>query len=197
LTGYRRCFCIYSTHHRGTPARPGLVLGLDRGGTSEGIAYRVDTDSYPAIVRYLRSREQVSGVYREIRVRVALLGGSRREVIALTYVVERAHPSYAGRLSLARQAQLIRGASGRSGINLDYLISTLDHLVELGIRERELERLLAIIGPLTARRRRPDRANPSVTAMLRASRRLPVRPPLRALKLQERRRFLHRQGEAC
>ncbi len=197
LTGYRRCFCIYSTHHRGTPARPGLVLGLDRGGTSEGIAYRVDTDSYPAIVRYLRSREQVSGVYREIRVRVALLGGSRREVIALTYVVERAHPSYAGRLSLARQAHLIRGASGRSGINLDYLISTLDHLVELGIRERELERLLAIIGPLTARRRRPDRANPSVTAMLRASRRLPVRPPLRALKLQERRRFLHRQGEAC
>jgi cation transport protein ChaC len=184
-------------HHRGTPARPGLVLGLDRGGTSEGIAYRVDAQTYPAIVRYLRSREQVSGVYREIRVRVALLGGSRREVMALTYVVERAHPSYAGRLALARQARLIRGASGRSGINLDYLISTLAHLAELGIRERELERLLAIIGPVTARARRPDRANPSVTAMLRASRRLPVRPPVRALKLQERRRFLHRQGDVC
>ena len=41
LTGYRRCFCIYSVYHRGTPERPGMVLGLDRGGACEGIAYRV------------------------------------------------------------------------------------------------------------------------------------------------------------
>src|SRR5262245_34245687 len=194
LVGYRRCFCIYSMHHRGSPARPGLVLGLDRGGTSEGIAYRVSSAHYPAIVRYLRGREQVSGVYREVRVAVSLLGDSSREVMALTYVVERAHPSYAGRLPLAVQARLIRGACGLSGINLDYLISTLAHLAELGIRERDLQRLLAIIGPHTARATRPDRAKPSVTAMLRATRRLPVSVPVRGLKLEQRRRFLYRQG---
>jgi cation transport protein ChaC len=194
LIGYRRCFCIYSMHHRGTPQRPGLVLGLDRGGTSEGIAYRISGANYAAIVHYLREREQVSGVYREVNVAVALLGGTEREVMALTYVVERAHPSYAGRLTLARQARLIRGASGLSGINLDYLISTLRHLAELGIRERDLERLIAMIGPHTARGRRPDRANPSVLAMLRATRRLPVLVPVRGLKLDARRRFLHRQG---
>jgi glutathione-specific gamma-glutamylcyclotransferase len=195
LIGYRRCFCIYSMHHRGTPQRPGLVLGLDRGGTSEGIAYRISGANYAAIVHYLREREQVSGVYREVNVAVTLLGGgTAREVMALTYVVERAHPSYAGRLTLARQARLIRGASGLSGINLDYLISTLRHLAELGIRERDLERLIAMIGPHTARGRRPDRANPSVLAMLRATRSLPVLVPVRGLKLDARRRFLHRQG---
>jgi cation transport protein ChaC len=193
LIGYRRCFCIYSMYHRGTPERPGLVLGLDRGGTSEGIAYRISATDYPAIVRYLRAREQVSGVYREMRVAVDLLGGTRREVMALTYVVERAHPSYAGRLSLARQARLIRGASGLSGMNLDYLISTRCHLAELGIREPDLERLLAIIGPHTARAG-PGRAGASVKAMLRATRQLPVRVPVRGLKLDARRRFLHRQG---
>ena len=194
LVGYRRCFCIYSMHHRGSPARPGLVLGLDRGGTSEGIAYRVSSAHYPAIVRYLRGREQVSGVYREVRVAVSLLGDSSRDVMALTYVVERAHPSYAGRLPLGVQARLIRGACGLSGINLDYLISTLAHLAELGIRERDLQRLLAIIGPHTARATRPDRAKPSITAMLRATRRLPVSVPVRGLKLEQRRRFLYRQG---
>ena len=194
LIGYRRCFCIYSMYHRGSPDRPGLVLGLDRGGTSEGIAYRISAANYPATVQYLRGREQVSGVYREVRVAVALLGGVRREVMALTYVVERAHPSYAGRLPLALQARLIRGASGLSGINLDYLISTLGHLAELGIRERDLQRLLAMIGPHTARCKRSAHANPSVTTMLRATRSLPVPVPVRGLKLQQRRRFLHRQG---
>jgi cation transport protein ChaC len=194
LIGYRRCFCIYSMYHRGTPQRPGLVLGLDRGGTSEGIAYRISAALYPQIVRYLRQREQVSGVYRELHVAVDLLGGSRREVMALTYVVERAHPSYAGRLSLTRQAQLIRGASGLSGLNLDYLISTLSHLAELGIREPDLQRLLAIIGPHTARGGHPERANASVQAMLRSTRHLPVPVPVRGLKLDARRRFLFRQA---
>jgi len=109
-------------------------------------------------------------------------------------VVERAHPSYAGRLPLTLQAHLIRGARGASGLNLDYLISTLNHLAELGIRERDLQRLLALIGPHTARGRPSDHANPSVRTMLRATRRLPVSVPVRGLQIDARRRFLHRQG---
>ncbi len=80
LTGYRRCFCIYSVYHRGTAKRPGLVLGLDRGGACEGIAYRVAGAGRCANRRYLRAREQVNGVYREAHVPVALIEGPRREV---------------------------------------------------------------------------------------------------------------------
>ena len=62
LTGYRRCFCIYSVHHRGTTERPGMVLGLDRGGACEGIAYRVSAANAAQTTRYLRAREQVNGL---------------------------------------------------------------------------------------------------------------------------------------
>jgi cation transport protein ChaC len=191
LAGYRRCFCIYSIHHRGTKARPGLVLGLDRGGACEGIAYCVAAGDAADTVRYLRAREQVSGVYREAHVPIMLMGEPRRGVRALVYIVERAHPSYAGPLPLVSQARLIRGASGRSGNNLDYLISTLRHLAELGIRERELERLLALIGPHTARCGTAGHASPYVAGLLRTARMQPA--PNRNLYTGDPRRFLHRQ----
>ena len=190
LLGYRRCFCIYSVYHRGTHERPGLVLGLDRGGACEGIAYRVAAARAEATTRYLRAREQVNGVYRETHVPVELLVGPHREVLALTYIVERAHPNYAGRLPLAVEAGIIHGSCGRSGANLDYLISTLRHLAEVGIRERELERALAVIGPHAARFPGRERQSPHTAAVVRMAHR---RKPLRRGKLPKGdRRFLYR-----
>ena len=151
LTGWRRSFCIYSRFHRGSSRRPGLVLGLDRGGVCEGLAFRVAARNARETLRYLRDREQVASVYREALVPVTLMSGERAEVMALTYLVERAHPSYAGQLPLAEQAHFIRGAVGRSGNNIDYLANTLAHLNQLGIRERELERLQTLVGTHVAR----------------------------------------------
>lgn len=191
LVGYRRCFCIYSTHHRGTPERPGLVLGLDRGGACHGLAFRVTADRRKATLDYLTEREQVSGVYRDTLVPVTLEGEPRQEVFALAYIVERNHPSYAGRLHLAKQASLIRGACGISGPNLDYLINTLAHLDSLGIAEPELCRLLAVIGNHFARGRRTESGSCGATALLKLCRQTPVDVP--RLKLPERRRFVYRR----
>lgn len=191
LIGFRRCFSIYSVHHRGTPERLGLVLGLDRGGVCEGIAYRVAASHAGATRAYLQSREQVNGVYRAALLPVELERHPPVEVMALTYIVERAHPTYAGRLPLAVQARLIRSARGVSGANLDYLVSTVRHLVELGIRERELERLVAMVGGLAWRRAQAQHTSPYALALLRAAQRCP--PPVRTLtRKADRQRFLFR-----
>ncbi len=201
LQGYSRRFCVHSVHHRGTEARPGLVLGLDRGGACDGMAFKVPAERIPETLSYLRAREQVNGVYREARLPVTLqageadredgAAGGHRRVIALTFLVERAHPSYASTLTLRDQARFIRGAHGLSGDNISYVVNTLDHLALLGIREPALERLRAAIGPLIARSR-PDATlcHPRLAWIGRGIKPARVKAP--RLRPQDRRRFIYR-----
>lgn len=139
LHGYHRSFCVYSHVHRGTSARPGLVLGLDRGGSVTGIVFQVAAAQAEAVQAYLRAREQVTLVYRETMCRVSL--PDRRRVQALCYVADRRHDQYAGRLPFEAQTNLIAHGSGESGANPDYLARTLSQLEEMGISDRRLHRL--------------------------------------------------------
>src|SRR5262249_27715615 len=99
LIGAHRSLCVYSFVHRGPRERPGLVPGLDRGGTCFGIAFRVAAAKRTPTIAYLRAREQVTTVYRECMRRVWLKSDPERQVTALCYMVDRSHPQYAGRLS--------------------------------------------------------------------------------------------------
>src|SRR5690606_13064547 len=101
LRGVHRRLCILSHHHRGTPEKPGLVFGLERGGSCVGLAYQVAPDRWPEVRDYLRAREQVTMVYREVLRPVRLENGET--VAALTYVADPRHPQYAGRLSIEDQ----------------------------------------------------------------------------------------------
>jgi cation transport protein ChaC len=143
LIGAHRGLCVYSFHHRGTPERPGLVLGLDLGGACRGIAYRVSAAERASTVAYLRAREQVTMVYRECVRRVWLKGEPERQVSALCYVVDRSHPQYAGRLTLDQQLHHVRQGHGQSGANRDYVIETVAALEALGYRETDLHLLAA------------------------------------------------------
>lgn len=143
LHGRRRAFCIYSVHHRGTYERPGLVLGLAPGGSVRGAAYRVAEDAWPEVYAYLREREQPTETYVEARRPVTLAGG--RQVDSLVFLSDTAHPQWAGALTLERQAELIAGATGLSGPNIDYLRDLVSHLEAEGIRDRGMETLLALV----------------------------------------------------
>ena len=143
LHGRRRAFCIYSVHHRGTHDRKGLVLGLAPGGAVRGIAYRVAGPDWPATYAYLMEREQPTETYVEALVAVRLADGRRVE--ALSFLSDKAHPQWAGALSLARQAELIAGATGLSGRNVDYLTDLVMHLREEGVRDRAMEALLDMV----------------------------------------------------
>jgi cation transport protein ChaC len=141
LHGYHRALCVVSHVHRGTPERPGLVLGLDRGGRCHGVAFRVAAEEAQETVEYLRAREQVTGVYLERRLPVRLAGGER--VGALAYTVDRAHPQYAGRLPEDDLLRLVRQGVGVSGANPDYVRSTHAHLLEMGVTDPVLAHLAA------------------------------------------------------
>jgi glutathione-specific gamma-glutamylcyclotransferase len=141
LVGAHRALCVYSFVHRGTPERPGLVLGLDHGGTCRGIAYRVPVKERGATVAYLRAREQVTSVYRECMRPIWLKSRPERRVQALCYMVDRGHVQYAGRLSLEQQLHHVRQGHGHSGANRDYVIATVGALEQLGYRETDLHLL--------------------------------------------------------
>lgn len=141
MVGLHRSLCVLSFVHRGTPERPGLVLGLDHGGACRGIAYRVPAKERAATLDYLRAREQVTSVYRET-VRTAWLAGKpERRVDAVCYAVDRSHPQYAGRLTLAEQLHLVRQGHGQSGADRDYVLDTVAALEELDWRDAELHLL--------------------------------------------------------
>ena len=148
LHGFHRSMCIYSHVWRGTPERPGLVLGLDRGGSCRGIAYQIDPALEPEVTDYLEARERVTAVYLERRLPVLLdgtNGAAPRRVRALTYIADRTHHQYAGRLPEEEAARLIRQGRGRGGLNTDYLESAVCHLDDLDMADRPLARLHRLV----------------------------------------------------
>ena len=141
LVGLHRALCVYSFVHRGTPEKPGLVLGLDRGGACRGVAFRVPAKARAETIDYLRAREQVTKVYIETYRTITVFGTPERRVTGLVYCVDRGHAQYAGRLTLDHQLRLVREGHGRSGINRDYVLATVEALEALGCHDRDLHLL--------------------------------------------------------
>lgn len=144
LHGWHRALCVYSHVHRGTPEQPGMVLGLDRGGSCRGVAFHVAPERREQTIAYLRGREQVTMVYSESWLDVRLSDG--RRVRALTYTVDRNHLQYAPRLPDDELVRIVRRGVGQSGANPDYVRQTHAHLQQLGIRDGRLEAIVRRLG---------------------------------------------------
>jgi glutathione-specific gamma-glutamylcyclotransferase len=148
LRGYHRSFCLYSYDYRGTRTRPGLTLGLDRGGACRGIALRLPPETLAEAVDRLWAREMTAPRVYDMRllpVRTAC--GSR---MAFAFTVRRDHADYAGRLSPEATARIIASAAGRRGVCRDYLTDTVNHLAGLGIADASLQRLTQRVEALGA-----------------------------------------------
>ncbi len=142
LRGYHRAFCIYSIRFRGTSERPGLVLGLDRGGSCRGRVFRIAAARAEEVFAYLYERELVHYSYARKCLPVRL---ADRTVQAYTYVANRKHHRYTGKLTLEQSIKLILRGHGRSGSNVDYLRNTIRHLDEFGISDGPLHQLLEVV----------------------------------------------------
>lgn len=142
LYGWRRSMCILSTIYRGTDATPGLVLGLESGGSCLGRALLVEAAAWPMIRARLDGRELVTGVYRPRFLPVRL--GDGAVVPAYGYVVDTGHWQY-WRGDFAGAVDLIAQGHGQAGSARDYLAQTVANLDQLGIRSGQLHRLLAAV----------------------------------------------------
>jgi cation transport protein ChaC len=161
--GLHRRFCLWSLASRGRPDAPGLVLGLDRGGSCRGVVYRLPAPLAIDELHLLWRREMVTGAYAPRWLRIESDG---RSLVALGFVVQRGHGQYAGHLTIDAQADVVARACGAFGSSADYLERTRVALATHGVVDLYLERLAARVvekgcaavtavrAPRAARRRR-------------------------------------------
>jgi glutathione-specific gamma-glutamylcyclotransferase len=149
--GFHRRFCLWTHLGRGSPERPGLMLGLDSGGSCRGVLYTIAAEEIGAELDIVWRREMVTGAYRPAWVAARTAAGPRR---AITFLINHAHQRYAGRLDDAAIVESLAGASGPLGDCSEYLFNTASHLDELGIADRSLRRLCRLVREAQAGRSR-------------------------------------------
>ena len=138
--GYHRALCILSTRYRGTRLKPGLVMGLCRGGSCWGMAFRIAAPDVRRTLRRLWRREMPRRVYQPKLVAATLRDG--RAVRALAFLADPAHPAYVRELDLHGRARLVAQGIGQRGPCIDSIRNTLDHMHEVGVPDPHLERVL-------------------------------------------------------
>jgi cation transport protein ChaC len=148
VRGFHRRFCLRSMASRGTPDEPGLVLGLERGGSCRGLVFRLPAPLAVDELHLLWRREMVVGSYVPRWVKVEVEGSER---CALTFIVKRGHPHYTGKLDVDEQVRILGCACGAFGSSRDYLNHTRAALAAHGIVDGYLEALAARLAvPLPA-----------------------------------------------
>jgi cation transport protein ChaC len=138
IYGWHRRFCLWVPQGRGTPDNPGLVLGLDRGGSCCGIAYRIAAADVSSELLLLWRREMVVGCYIPRWVRVF---ACRQTLSAIAFVINRHHRAYTGNISLETTVNSIATACGELGSCSEYLMQTINGLMTVGIKDKQLLQL--------------------------------------------------------
>jgi cation transport protein ChaC len=140
VRGYHRAMCILSSRYRGTPEKPGLVMGLCRGGSCWGIALRVPAARVRRVLGALWKREMLNNVYVPTMVQVAV--GPKQRIRALAFVADATHRQFVRELDLHGRAQLVAQGIGERGRCVDYIRNTLEHMLALGVNDPHLARIL-------------------------------------------------------
>lgn len=142
LRGHHRALCLWSRVNRGTPECPGLVFGLDRGGSCRGVVYRLAGAQVPQFFPALWDREMSTGAYLPRWLKCSTDQG---DVKALVFVMNRANPAYISALPEEELVAIVRRATGRYGACIDYVVETARALRGAGIRDSRLESIAALL----------------------------------------------------
>jgi cation transport protein ChaC len=144
IRGWHRQFCLSTPIGRGTPERPGLVLGLDRGGACRGIAFRIAQSKARAELELVWRREMVTGSYVPRWVRLHGQGIPEGS-FAIAFTINRRAHNYVRPVSEADTARVIATAAGALGSCRDYLFDTIHGLEGFGIQDQHLDRIARLV----------------------------------------------------
>ncbi len=139
IAGWHRRYCLWIRMGRGTPNHPGLMLALDRGGSCNGVLFRIPAAEARQELLLAWRREMFGRSYQARWVRARTAAG--HVVRAITFVVDRTSPRYAGLLDEDEIAARLASAGGEIGTCASYLIQTTESLRALGVRDPAMERL--------------------------------------------------------
>lgn len=139
--GWHRALQMRSRVNRGTAECPGLVFALVHGGCCRGMVYRMEERDAAAQLERLWAREMPNGIYDPKWLNCRTAQGRIR---ALAFTLHRRSPSHTGPVPDAQMVDILRTANGRYGSTLNYLIETARSLHGCGIRDRDVERLVAL-----------------------------------------------------
>ncbi len=140
VQGYHRSFCFWTKLGRGCEDNPGLMMGLEPGGSCSGVAYRIDASHVDSEIDILFRRELISHAYIPTWVE-AVDVASKATVQAITFVMDPSHERYCGGLDRTQSIRHLATATGPLGRNCDYLFSLVEHLQKLRFSDPELEQL--------------------------------------------------------
>ncbi len=140
LFGYRRRFCLRTEISRGTPESPGLILGLEPGGSCRGIAFRIAANNLAEDLALMWRREMLTGAYSPRWVSLKTDNQNRN---ALAFVMNRNYPYYVGGLNDDETAQILATACGPLGSCEEYLLNTHHGLAGHRIRDNHLAELVS------------------------------------------------------
>lgn len=138
LEGFHRRFCLRSELGRGSVEKPGLMLGLDRGGSCESLAFRVAPDVLETETRLLWQREMLRHTYAPTYVPLATATGP---ITALTFIIDPTCVNYRDNLSQSEAALLLATGEGIFGSSFDYIDNLVRHLDAFGIHDDKVRTL--------------------------------------------------------
>ncbi len=147
LRGYHRALCLWSRINRGTPEQPGLVFGLDVGGSCRGMAFRIPAESVPKVFDALWLREMPSGAYipRWLRCRT-----SQGDIRALVFTMNRKTDAYVPRMPDDQLRQVVYSAQGTNGPCIEYVMEPASALQRSKILDKRLQSVVQLLQSQTA-----------------------------------------------
>lgn len=148
LRGFARRYCLRDENDRGTPDAPSLTLGIEPapGEACDGMLFRLPAASEEEALWKVWNHEMPCGFYLAQWVDVSTGQDGEAGLRALTFVADRDHRLYVGRVPQDQAVETLARGVGPRGAAAAYLLDAAEALRREGVPDPSLDRLAEAVG---------------------------------------------------